>query len=79
MSGFRTYSVILHFINGGQDEVEVTVPAKPYWSGQLEREIKQTWNANNRGGYEVSSVKVFRNYREGGIMVDTIHGRVIEV
>lgn len=30
---FRTFKVMLFFVSGGTDTVEITVPNKPYWGG----------------------------------------------
>lgn len=74
---FKTYQVLLTFDTGERLRVEITAKNKPYWAGQLEAEIKQTWNSDRRHAHKVISVKVFRNATDGGIM---IHGdRIINV
>ena len=74
---YKTYPVMLTFDDGEKLEVEVTVENKAYWWGQLENEIMRSFN--NKTTSKVVRVKVFRNYRDGGIMVDSKHGKVVEV
>lgn len=76
---FKTYQVLLTFDTGERLRVEITVKNKPYWAGQLEAEIKQTWNSDRRHAHKVTNVRVFRNATEGCFVVDNEHGRVINV
>ena len=74
---YKTYPVMLTFDDGEKLEVEVTVKNKAYWGGQLENEIMRSFN--NRTTNKVVRVKVFRNSMDGGIIVDSKHGKVVEV
>lgn len=74
---YKTYPVMLTFDDGEKLEVEVTVENKAYWGGQLERQIMRSFN--DKATNKVVRVKVFRNSRDGGIMVDSKHGKVVEV
>lgn len=76
---YRTFPVMLIFDDGDTENMELTAPNKPYWGGQLESEIMREWNRNPLHEHKVVRVKVFRNTREGGIMIDNEHGRVINV
>lgn len=77
---YRTIPCVLTFDGGDTLRVEVTMPNKPYWAGQLESDIMREYNKKVMpGGQKVVRVKVYRNSRPGGILVDTEHGRVINV
>ena len=74
---YKTYPVMLTLDDGEKLEVEVTVENKAYWGGQLERQIMRSFN--DKATSKVVRVKVFRNSMDGGIMVDSKHGKVVEV
>lgn len=75
---YRTYPVTLTFDDGGKIDAEVTMPNKPYWAGQLERDIVKSFNESQPFmEHKVVSVKVFRNSREGGTLIH--NHRVIDV
>lgn len=79
---YRTFPCMLTFADGTvMDGAEFTMPNKPYWAGQLEEDIMREYNKKVRPdwGQKVVRVKVYRNSRPGGILVDTEHGRVINV
>lgn len=41
---FRTFPAMLTFSDGRAESVEITAPNKPYWAGQLERDIMTGYN-----------------------------------
>ena len=80
MSEYMIVPVLLTFSNGEKLEAEFTMPKKAYWQGQLENEIMRRYNHNTPPeSCKVVKVKVFRNIKEGGIMIDIVRGRVIRV
>lgn len=77
---YRTFKVMLFFEDGEIiDDVEVSMPNRPYWGGQLENDIRNTLNKRQQPGCKIRRVKVFRNSREGGFMVDALRGGVVNV
>lgn len=75
---FRTFPAMLTFSDGRTESVEITAPNKPYWAGQLERDIMAGYNRSAPpNGSKVVRAKVFRNTREGGIQI--VNNRVINV
>lgn len=75
---YRTYPVTLTFDDGEKIDAEVTMPNKPYWAGQLERDIVKSFNESQPFmEHKVVSVKVYRNSREGGRLIH--NHRVIDV
>lgn len=65
---YVTYPAILFFDNGQYEQADITVQKKRYWTGQLERKIKDEWN-KRAGASKVTRVKLFANRREGGTLV----------
>lgn len=80
MSDYFTVPVLLTYASGEKLDAEITMPRKAYWQGQLEKEIMDAYNHDTPPrGSKVVKVKVFRNFRDGGIDIDTMHGIVRRV
>lgn len=76
---YRTYPALVTFDTGDSVDMNISVRNKAYWGGQIERDIMQAWNSNPQHEHKIVRVKLFRNSTEGGFIVDTEHGRVINV
>ena len=80
MSELMTVPVILTFSDGEKLDVQISMPRKAYWPGQLEKEIMKAFNHNAPPERtKVIKVKVFRNIQEGGFIIDEKRGCVIRV
>lgn len=75
----RTYPALVTFDTGESMDMQLSVRNKAYWGGQIEHDFMQAWNSNPQHEHKIVRVKLFRNSTEGGFIVDTEHGRVINV
>lgn len=72
---YRTFPAMLTFDDGEKLHIELTARNKPYWAGQMESEIMNSWNSNPAHQHKVVRVKVFRNSRcDSFINKATTHG-----
>lgn len=70
-----TYPVLLTFADGTMESVEVTVKKKPHYFSKFEHDLLQELNKKCRK--KIRAVKVFRNARQGGYVVND--GRIMEI
>ena len=76
-----TVPVLLTYASGEKLDAKITMQRKAYWPGQMEKEIMDAYNHDTPppGGSKVVKVKVFRNFSDGGIEIDTMQGIVRRV
>lgn len=79
MSKFVTYNCMLTFDDGSRiPGFKITMPKKPYWAGELEKEIVKKYNKSQPFAvHKAVKCKIFRNSEEGGRIL--VGNRFIQV